>query len=59
MSEFIVDSVEYNPILLSSLLLTGQPFFCLQVTELVYVHSKMMIVDDHTVIIGSGMKTRL
>ena len=26
----------------------------LQVTELVYVHSKMMIVDDKTVIIGSG-----
>ena len=26
----------------------------LQVSELVYVHSKMMIVDDKTVIIGSG-----
>lgn len=58
-SEFSVDSVEHNPILLSSFLLTGQPFFCLQVTELVYVHSKMMIVDDNTVIIGSGMKTQL
>ena len=37
-------------------------FFCfvlflslLKVTEMVYVHSKMMIVDDNTVIIGSGI----
>lgn len=27
---------------------------CFQVTELVYVHSKLMIVDDDTVIIGSA-----
>ena len=59
MSEFSVDSVEHNPILLSGPVSTGQPFFFLQVTELVYVHSKMMIVDDNTVIIGSGMKTWL
>ena len=27
---------------------------CLQTTELVYVHSKLMIVDDRKVIIGSA-----
>ena len=26
----------------------------MQVTELIYVHNKMMIVDDNTVIIGSA-----
>lgn len=30
-------------------------YFVLKVTEMVYVHSKMMIVDDNTVIIGSGI----
>ena len=30
-------------------------FVCLQVTELVYVHSKCMVVDDKYTIIGSGM----
>lgn len=29
-------------------------FYVFQVTELIYVHSKMMIVDDDTVIIGSA-----
>lgn len=27
---------------------------CLQVTELIYVHSKLLIADDHLVICGSA-----
>jgi len=30
----------------------------LQVTEIVYVHSKCMIVDDRLTIIGSGKHTK-
>ena len=33
--------------------------YYIQVTEIIYVHSKMMIVDDRLTIIGSGNHSKI
>ena len=37
-----------------SVLIYGEKRWLLQVSEIVYVHSKLMIVDDRITVIGSG-----